>query len=335
MHALITKLKGKNSLEQKEAEKAFIEMAENLDEKVAIEFLVALSKKGETAEEICGFIDGVKKYQAPCDVKGSFVDIVGVGSRGAPTINVSTATAILTAACGVSVAKHGNKSASKRCRSGDVLEMLGLDVNFSSQFASQTLEEFNICYLYIPYFFPVVQRFANVRKKIGSRTIFDLIDPFLNPTEPDFLVLGVADPDLVDLYGEVIWRQNRKRSVIVHGTDVQELSPIGPATILEVNGKEKRHYTFDPQSLGVEQCDIKAFKGGNARISAHQILRAFEGHPFPVFDALALHSGLAIYTAGKVASIDAGFNLAKENLTKGDAFDLLNNWVEYIQKRHK
>ena len=335
MQTFIDKVKEKESLTENEACEVFVTMAEALNEKEAKEFLSELHKKGETAEELCGFISGIKRYQAPCNVEGSFIDIVGVGKKGLRTINISTATAILTAACGAKVAKHGNKSAGKRCRSGDVLEMLGLDVNFASQFAENTLEEFSICYLYIPFYFPVVRRFDGVRSKIAHRTIFDLVDPFLNPTDPDFLVLGVADEELVELYGEVVWRQNRKKSVIVHGGDVQELSPIGKAKVMEVVGHEKRQYTLDPQDFGIQSSDLKPFKGGNARISAHQILRAFEGHEFPVFDALTLHAGLALHTAGHVDSIESGIARAKEVLHQGDAFDLLNNWVDYIQKRHK
>ncbi|MCB1106558.1 MAG: anthranilate phosphoribosyltransferase [Chlamydiia bacterium] len=289
----------------------------------AATFLKLLHEKGETAEELCGTAKAMQEKMIPVKAPFPLLDIVGTGGDGSHSVNISTGSAILVAASGVKVAKHGNRASSSKCGSADVLEALGISLD---QDPLKSLEKVGICFLYAPLFHPAMKVVAPIRKALGIRTVFNLIGPLLNPARPDFLFLGVAKMELLDLFATAQQKLGGKKSLIVHGNGMDELTPIGPCHLIEVTKEGKKAVTFDPKEYGFSRCTASDLKGGTKEENSRLLIETFKGKKGPIGDTLILNAGVALYLSEHVLSIQEGISLAQKTLEEGKAFDLLERW---------
>jgi len=327
----LDKLKNGQDLSREEAATLLREMVKQPESAEARDALKLLAEKGEAASELLGFIDVARECQQPSPIPADVLDIVGTGGDGANTINISTAAAIVAAACGVKVAKHGNRSASSKCGSADVLEALGLNVVKASELASATLDELGICFLFTPVFHPAFKAFSSVRKELGIRTIFNLVGPLLHPSAARYFVLGVSHPELIDLYAKVIPELGMTRALVIHGAGLDEFTPVGECQILEIEGSKQEMERIDPRELGMPRCTVEELQGGVPRINAHQILRILEGYAGPQTNAVILNAALALYTYGAENNLEHAVARVKRVIKKGEAFDLYMSWVDYVK----
>lgn len=308
----VDKLKKKQDLTEAECEDAVYQMVKGADKEQAATFLKLLSEKGETAEELFGFAKALIELMVPYPIDGDTLDIVGTGGDGANTVNISTASALLAAACGVKVAKHGNRASSSKCGSADLLEALGFDFDVPTRG--------NFTFLFAPKFHPAMKEIAPVRKKLGIRTVFNLIGPLVNPTRPSYTLMGVATNTLLSSMSEVLLKLGAKRALVFHGNGLDELSTLGPCDVVEVTKEGKRQYQIDPQALGFRKASLEELKGGDALTNMKLLKEALHGKEGAIFDTLVLNAGVAVYVYGLAPTIEEGIQLAKQAAKDGKAW---------------
>ena len=241
----LEKLLVQNDLSEEESKLAMQEIFAGASPYQAASFLMLMRSKGETAEELFGIIEAMRERMVRVPVKSRVLDIVGTGGDGAQTLNISTASAILAASCGVKVAKHGNRSVSSLCGSADVLEALGVNILAPKESLGRSIEELGIAFFFAPEFHPALKQLREVRKGLGTRTLFNIIAPFLNPATPEHFMIGVYSKELLDIAAAVLSRLNTRRSLVFHGSGLDELSCVGVAQAMEVQG-EKLTPILDP-----------------------------------------------------------------------------------------
>jgi len=293
-------------------------------------FLMLMRSKGETVEELFGMIEGMKELMVRVSVKNPLLDIVGTGGDGAHTLNISTASAILAASCGVKVAKHGNRSVSSLCGSADVLEALGIDIIASKESVARSIEELGIGFLFAPEYHPALKQLKELRKGLGTRTLFNLIAPFLNPASPEHFMIGVYREELLETAAELLARLNTRRSLVFHGNGLDELTCLGPVQAIEVSDGELRPCTLDPEKFGLRRCCLEDLKGKDAVYNAQKIREAFNGEESPFAETIALNAGVAMHLYGKTSSIQEGIAEAKRHLQEKKASELLNRWRDDV-----
>src|SRR5207245_6784868 len=225
-------------------------------------FIVALRMKGETVDEITGFARTARAMATPIEVDGDLLDTCGTGGDGLATFNISTLAAIVAAACGVKVAKHGNRAASSLCGSADVLEQLGVKIDLGPEGVARCIDEAGIGFLFAPIFHPSF-RFAGLpRKELGVRTVFNVLGPLCNPAGARYQALGVADANLAGKMADVLARLGAERAIVFHaGNGMDELSASGPSLVIEIDGGRKE-YQLDPSDLGLKATSPESVRGG-------------------------------------------------------------------------
>jgi len=293
-------------------------------------FLTALRLKGETVDEVTG-LARVMRAQAvhvPLAEGLHAVDTCGTGGDGAGTFNVSTAAGLVVAAEGQPVAKHGNRAASSRCGSADVLEALGVKLELGPEQIAQCIEQVNFGFMFAATYHPAMRYVGPTRREIGIRTVFNILGPLTNPAGARYQVLGVADPRLLHLMAEALLRLGCTRALVVYGTDgVDELSLSAPTQVCEVNGAtgDVRDYTVSPASLGLPERPRDAVRGGDAQQNAAQ-MRALlgGGESGPVAEMTALNAGAALYVTGRAATLHEGIRQAQATLRSGRALATLD-----------
>lgn len=321
----IDHLSKQESLSEKECEKAFEALVSEDHFEEGKCFLKHLSEKGETAEELKGLVHVMQKKMRTVIVDEEVLDIVGTGGDGSNSVNISTGAAILAAACGAFVAKHGNRASSSQCGSADVLEELGISLE---EDPIETLARAHITFLFAPHYHPAAKRVAPMRKALGIRTIFNLVGPLLNPARPTYLLLGVAKESLLDLFADVIQTLGVKRSMIVYGNGMDELTPIGPCQAVLVTPEERKRITIDPQDFGFERCTREDLEGGDAKTNASILIAALKGKKGPIADTLVLNAGVALFVTKRAPSIESGISFARHALESGKGFETLEKWRE-------
>ena len=230
-----TLIQGERSLTSDETQQAFGAILQGADEVQVGSLLTLLRARGETPAEIAGMVQAMNEAALPVSLEGKLLDIVGTGGDGADTINISTASVVLAAACGCTVAKAGNRSVSSACGSADVLEALGVKVDLSPAQVEACVKECRIAFMFAPVNHPSMKFVAPVRKKLGVRTVFNILGPMTNAAGAQHAVIGVFQPHLMELMAGALQQVGRvEHAVIIHGVGLDEISPLGPATILEV-----------------------------------------------------------------------------------------------------
>jgi len=294
-------------------------------------FIVALRMKGETVDELTGFARTARAVATPIQVDGALLDTCGTGGDGLATFNISTLAAIVAAACGVRVAKHGNRAASSLCGSADVLEKLGVKIDLAPEGVARCIDEVGIGFLFAPVFHPSF-RFAGVpRRELGLRTVFNVLGPLCNPAGAKYQALGVADGAMAAKMAEVLMRLGVERAIVFHASDgMDELSVASPSSVIEIDGRRKE-YQLDPAELGLRKAPLDAMRGGgpddNARL-AREVLGGAKG---PKRDVVLLNASAALRAAGLAKDWKDGLGLAADAIDSGRAGEVLDRWARISQ----
>jgi anthranilate phosphoribosyltransferase len=328
----IAKLVRRESLSEEEASAAFEGIIRGDATPVQIAgFLVALRMKGETVDELTGFARTARAMATPMSVDGDLLDTCGTGGDGLSTFNISTLSAIVAAACGARVAKHGNRASSSVCGSADVLEQLGVKIDLAPEGVAHCIDKAGIGFLFAPIFHPSF-RFAGVpRRELGVRTVFNVLGPLCNPAGAKYQALGVADGSVAGKMADVLVRLGVERAIVFHAGDgMDELSVSGPSHVIEIDGMRK-DYELNPSELGLARAPLDSMRGGgpdeNARI-ARDILDGAKG---PRRDVVLLNSAAALRAAGLAKDWQQGLKAAADAIDSGRAGDVLQRWVAISQ----
>jgi anthranilate phosphoribosyltransferase len=294
-------------------------------------FLVALRLKGETADEIAGCAEAMRAHVLSVRPKrDDLVDTAGTGGDGAGTFNISTAAALVAAAAGAGVAKHGNRAVSSSSGSADVLEALGFDLELDSTRIERSIDELGFGFLFAPAHHPAMRHAAPVRRELGTRTVFNVLGPLTNPAGARAQVVGVYSPDLVPTMARVLARLGARRAFVVHGAGgVDELSPAGPNLVCEVSGGRVRRREIDPQDFGVPRCRPGDLAGGSPAENARTIRDIFAGAGGPKREAVLLNAAGAIAAGGHARNLREGYRIAAEALDSGAAGERLEALVAF------
>ena len=301
-------------------------------------FLSALRVKGETAEEIVGMARAMTELAEKVEVEADVIlDTCGTGGDGAHTFNISTAAALIAAGAGVTVAKHGNRSATSRCGSADVLEALGVAIDISPAQVSRCIAEAGIGFMFAPRHHLAMRNVASVRRELGMATTFNIIGPLTNPAGARHQLIGVADARYVDRLAQAVRMMGSARNLLVHSADgLDEITTTGPTDVVEVFAGEgfDRRYTVVPEQFGLARAGLDELRGGDAAENAVLLRQVLDGRPGPRLDIALLNAGAALYIAEAAASIEDGVDKARVAVTCGAAAAKLDALVA-VTKRLK
>lgn len=317
------------ALAEDEAEAAFGLLLDGAPDEAEIgHFLIALSARGETASEIAGAARALRARLIPINAPDNAIDVCGTGGDGHHTLNVSTAVSLVVAACGVPVAKHGNRAASSKAGAADTLEELGLDMDAAGRSAEKTLSEIGICFLFAKNHHPAMGRIQPIRRKIGQRTIFNLMGPLSNPARVQSQLIGIARPAYVPIYADALARLGTARSLIVSGDEgLDELSLAGGNEAAMVTDNRFEMRRIDASAAGLAHAPIEAIRGDDARHNATALKGLLMGTPGAYRDAVLLNAAAALM----VADIGNGWHdrvmIAAEAIDSGRAAALLERWI--------
>jgi anthranilate phosphoribosyltransferase len=298
-------------------------------------FLVALRSKGETSEEIAGCAEAMRDHVLPVrPSRTDLVDTAGTGGDGASTINISTAAALLAAAAGAGVAKHGNRAVSSACGSADVLESLGFALEQEPARVAQSIDELGFGFLFAPSHHPAMRHAASVRKELATRTVFNVLGPLTNPAGARAQVVGVYSPHLVRTIAEVLAHLGARRAYVVHGGGgIDELSPAGPNLVAEVVEGRVHERLLDAEAeLGVPRCSVEELRGGSPAENARAIRDVFAGADGGRRSAILLNAAGAIAAGGHAADLREGLELARAALDSGAAAERLELLVAFSRE---
>jgi anthranilate phosphoribosyltransferase len=284
-------------------------------------FLVALRAKGETADEIAGCAEAMREHVLPVHpMRTDVVDVVGTGGDGARTFNISTTAAIVAAAAGAAVAKHGNRAVSSVSGSADVLEALGFDLEQSPERVAESIDTLGFGFMFAPLHHPAMKHAAPVRRELGTRTIFNVLGPLTNPAGARAGVFGVYAADVARTVADALAVLDSRRAFVVHGAHgVDELSPAGPNLVFEVVEGAVHERMIDPLELGLARCDPAELSGGSPDENAKAARDVFAGEPGAKRDAVVLNAAGAIAAAGHAHDLAEGLELAREAIDSGAA----------------
>lgn len=297
---------------------------EKTDPLLIAAILTALRMKGETVDEITGFIKGMQEKMISVSGGENAIDIVGTGGDGKHTFNISTAASFVVAGAGVKVAKHGNRAASSLCGSADVLEALGVNIMLDNKKAAKILQKVGIVFLFAPLLHPAMKTVIPVRKALKIKTIFNYLGPFLNPAKVKRQLLGVADVETARKMVTVAQKLQYKNLLIVTSEDgLDEISLFAKTHAFEITGKRVRKLIIDPKSFGFKKAILKDIVGADVKTNANMIRAVLEGEKGATRDIVLLNSAYALLVAGKVKSVEEGIQKATESIDSGNALQIL------------
>jgi anthranilate phosphoribosyltransferase len=287
--------------------------------------LMGLRAKGETGEELAGAVSAVRESAVRVEIGAlGAVDTCGTGGDGLATVNISTAAAFVVAGAGVPVAKHGNRSASGRVGSADVLAALGVPVERPAGEVARAIRERGFGFMFAPAFHPAMKHAAPVRKELGIRTIFNLVGPLANPALPPYQVIGVPEPRFVRIVADALTSLGVRRALVVHGAGgADEATLAGENLMARVEFGRVHDETLESRALGLAPAPVSALAGGDASANAAAIVKVLKGGEGPVADTVLLNAALAIWTAGAAPSIAEGLESARESVRSSRALRIL------------
>jgi anthranilate phosphoribosyltransferase len=328
--ALIEKLKRQEDLTTAEAAGAMatIMRGEAAPAQIA-GLLVGLGMKGERPTELVGFAQTMRANAVPIPVApGAVFDTCGTGGDRSGTFNISTASAIVLAACGMRVAKHGNRSVSSQCGSADVLEALGVNIQANADTAGACLSEAGIAFLFAPTFHPAMKHAAQARKDLGVRTAFNLLGPLTNPARPARQIVGVPRPELTELLARALSLLGSERAWVVHGADgLDELSTTGYTKVSECRGPAVQTFYVHPADFGLAKATPESLKGGDAPTNAAIVRAVLSGEQGRARDVVLLNAGAALFVAGEAETVQAGIARAAAAIDSGAALKVLEKLI--------
>jgi anthranilate phosphoribosyltransferase len=300
-------------------------------------FLTGLKVKGESAEEVSGLVKAIRKHALNFTKNiPNVLDNCGTGGDGSKSFNISTTSAFVIAGAGITVAKHGNRSVSSKTGSADVLEALGVSLDFTPEATEEILEQNGIAFLFAPHVHPKLKQIMKVRRDLKIPTIFNLIGPLTNPVQLDFQLLGIYRRDMLDKFAHVLANLNRKRAIVINGAGgMDEASLAGENKMVLVSDGEIKKINLNPEEVNLPLYDNSRIRGGDARENADILLQVLQGKKGAQRDTVLLNAGLGIYTAGKAESILQGVNLAAESIDSGRALSKLENLISISNQNKK
>ncbi len=295
-------------------------------------FLASLSTKSaraETTDEIAGCAAAMRDHATRVDTGMEVFEIVGTGGDNAHSFNISTTSALVAAAGGMKVAKHGNRAASSKCGTADCLEALGVNIQQSPERCVELLKEAGMCFFFAQKYHTSMKYVGPIRKELGFRTVFNILGPLTNPGSPSMQLLGVYDDYLVEPLAQVLVSLGVKRGMVVYGMDkLDEISMSAPTKICEIRDGWYKTYMISPEDFGFERCSKDELKGGTPEENAEITRRILKGEKGPKRDAVLLNAGASLYIGGKADSFKDGVRLAAELIDSGKAFETLNKVIE-------
>jgi anthranilate phosphoribosyltransferase len=289
--------------------------------------LIDLADRGETAEEIAGAARAMRARMVRVSAPEGAIDVCGTGGDGSHSLNVSTAVALVVAACEVPVAKHGNRAASSKAGAADTLEALGLNLDRAMETAEATLADLGICFLFAQKHHPALGPIMPIRRAIGRRTIFNLLGPICNPADVTRQLIGIANPALIETYAEALALLGTEAAMVVAGDEpLDELSVSGGSTVRRISEQSER---ITPETAGLSRHPQEALKGGDAQYNAAALRRLLDGEQGAYRDAVLLNASAALMVAGHADDWHGGVEEAAEAIDKGLAKALLDCWVKF------
>lgn len=293
-------------------------------------YLTALSMKGENIDEITASAEAMRGHCVKLLHEMEVLEIVGTGGDSSDSFNISTTSAIVAAAGGVPVAKHGNRAASSRSGAADVLEALGVNIVISPEKSTELLDRIGICFLFAQNYHIAMKYVAPVRKELGIRTVFNILGPLSNPAGAKMEVMGVYDETLVEPLAQVLCKLGVSRAMVVYGRDrLDEISMGAPTFVCEVKDGALSSYEITPEQFGFERCDRSELEGGTPEENAEITRAILAGEKGAKRNAVALNAGAALYIAGKADTLEAGVRLAESVIDSKAAMRKLEEFIKY------
>jgi anthranilate phosphoribosyltransferase len=317
-------------LSRETARQAFADILDaKTSEEAIADFLIRLSERGETSIEIAEAARALRERLIPIDAPAGAIDVCGTGGDGHHTLNVSTAVSLVVAACGVPVAKHGNRAASSKAGAADTLEALGLDMAAAGASAEATLAELGICFLFAGNHHPAMRRITPIRQRIGRRTIFNLMGPLANPARITRQLIGIARPDYAPVYAEALAQLGSEAALVASGEEgLDEVSGAGPTVVVAI-GRADLPSRVTPEDAGLPRHPIAAIRGGGPEHNALALRRLLGGERGAYRDAVLLNAAVALTLVGE--TLVSGVARAAEALDSGAANDLLDRWIARVR----
>jgi anthranilate phosphoribosyltransferase len=327
----IKKISEKQDLTFQEARDAMIQILASATDSQIAAFLMGLKFKGETSEEIAGMAIAMleKAKRINPRVNGVLIDTCGTGGDGKSTINISTASAIVAAACGISVAKHGNFSITSKSGSADVLQALGIKIEQEPEKVEESIERIGIGFLLAPLFHPAMKRVAHIRRELGVRTVFNILGPLSNPANPAAQVIGVSNPELCLKFAEVLKIVGRERAIIAHSQGLDEISNLGETTIAELNNSKIECYEISPACFGVRIAALNEIQGSTPEENAAALIKILKGERGAKRDIILMNSAAAVYISGLASDLKEGFEMASNAIDSGIALQKLQEFISF------
>lgn len=331
----IIKLSKKQDLAYAEAEAVMDEIMSGQATPIQMSaYLTALALKGETIDEITASAAGMRAHCIKLLHNLDVLEIVGTGGDGSNSFNISTTSSLVIAAGGVPVAKHGNRAASSKSGAADVLEALGVKITLTPERSAEILKKINICFLFAQNYHIAMKYVAPIRKELGIRTVFNILGPLSNPAGANMELMGVYDQSLVEPLAQVMANLGVNRGMVVYGQDsLDEISMCAPTSVCEIRDGKFTSYEITPEQFGYERCEKGALTGGTPAENAEITKAILKGEEKgPKRQAVCLNAGVALYIAGKAASIEEGVKLAESLIDSGAALKKLEEFVEETNK---
>jgi len=295
-------------------------MSGNMTENLIYNFLINLSKKGETADEIAGGVYVLREKALKVKSSEEIVDTCGTGGDGKNTLNISTASSLLLASMGIKVAKHGNKALSSKCGSADVLERLKININLQADGVEKSIEKNNFGFMFAPNYHSTMKYVAPIRKKIGKRTIFNLLGPLSSPAKVKRQVVGVFEKKWLLPFANALKNLNSQHAWILHSNDgMDEISPFTETDIVELNNNKISSFKIDPKKLGIKFNNPNNLKGKDADYNANKIIDIFSGNQNEFSEAVCLNCAAALIVCHKYNKFEDAYQFSKEHLITGKA----------------
>lgn len=295
-------------------------------------FLAALSTKSTKAEtivEIAGCAAAMRDHATKVETDMDLFEIVGTGGDGAHSFNISTTSALVAAAGGMKVAKHGNRAASSKCGTADCLEALGVNIEQDPEQCLKLLQEAGICFFFAQKYHTSMKYVGAIRRELGFRTVFNILGPLTNPGSPKRQLLGVYDDYLVEPLAQVLMNLGVQRGMVVYGQDkLDEISMSAPTKVCEFKDGWYKTYTIAPEDFGLERCEKSDLVGGTPEENAKITLAILNGEKGPKRDAVLMNAGAALYIGEKAETLKDGIALAAELIDSGKALDVLHKFIE-------
>ena len=330
MDKIINKLKNKENLSFEESKSAFENiMSGKVKEELIHDFLIYSSTKGETSEEIAGGVYVLRNKANNVDVSEDTIDTCGTGGDGKNTLNISTAAALLLSSFNIKVAKHGNKSVSSKCGSADVLDKLNIDINLGPREVEASIDKNNFGFMFAPGYHSAMKYVGPVRKKIGKRTIFNLIGPLSSPAKVKRQVVGVFNKDLLKIFGEALKNLDLNKAIIVNSEDgLDEISPYANTKVVELENENIKEYILNPKDLNIRAGNFENLIGKGPEYNAEQIKEIFKGKDNDFSIAVCLNAAAGLLVAEKSTNFKEGYENLRKHILSGKVINHLSKLIK-------